>query len=41
MTQDVPTLWSEHGIISDVVVRPQLRVFTFLFLLKSQFLALY
>jgi len=22
MTQDVPTLWSEHGIISDVVVRP-------------------
>jgi hypothetical protein len=21
MTQDVPTLWTEHGIISDVIVR--------------------
>ncbi len=21
MTQDVPTLWSKHGIVSDVIVR--------------------
>jgi hypothetical protein len=25
MTQDVPTLWTEHGIISDVIVSPRLR----------------
>jgi hypothetical protein len=39
MTQDVPTLWSEYGIISDVVVRSSISGSTLF--LKSQFVAVH